>query len=106
MRFNRFLEFLFKVIVIILVTLLAIVTIVVIAKVIHANEFHADRYEIVKYVVNRGDSIWSIGEEHKVPGEDVRRWIFEVEKLNETDLDVIQPRQVIYIYSVVEEGDK
>ena len=105
MKLNKFLEFVLKIITIVLMVLLAIVLIIVVAKVIKANEFDSEKYEIVEYTVNRGDTIWSIGEQHKIPSEDVRRWIFEVEKLNEKDLDIIQPRQVIYIYSAIEGGE-
>lgn len=57
-----------------------------------------DDYQTKTYVVEYGDTLWSIGSKHANESTDVRQWIYEVEKLNDIDNALIYPGDVIDIY--------
>ena len=49
------------------------------------------------YQVVGGDTLWDIASEYTVPGEDVRRVVFEIRRLNDLDGSVIIPGQVLRV---------
>lgn len=85
--------------------ILAVVVIVIVVKTAPIfHQFDTDKYEIQPYTVSYGDTIWDIGMQNKLPSEDNRQWIFEVEKLNNLDLTKLSIGQQIMIYTA--KGDK
>ncbi len=49
------------------------------------------------YRVVGGDTLWDIASEYTVAGEDVRRVVFEIRRLNDLDGSVIIPGQVLRV---------
>ncbi|MCB2224017.1 MAG: LysM peptidoglycan-binding domain-containing protein [Actinobacteria bacterium] len=49
------------------------------------------------YLVVGGDTLWDIAAAHTTPGEDVRRVVYEIQRLNDLDGSVIQPGQVLQV---------
>jgi nucleoid-associated protein YgaU len=44
-------------------------------------------------VVHAGDTLWGLGRRYAPPGEDLRRWIFDVERINDLAADGLRPGQ-------------
>lgn len=58
-----------------------------------------DDYYVEKYVVEKGDTLWSICCEHTDEHTDTRIWVYEVENLNDIDdSSFLYPGDIIYIY--------
>lgn len=51
----------------------------------------------VEWVVQPGDTLWSIAEAHALPGEDIRAALWEIRQLNGLESSHIVPGQVIRI---------
>ena len=49
------------------------------------------------YTVTVGDTIWSIASENKKDGQDVREYIYQLQKVNGLDDCMIYPNQTIKI---------
>ena len=49
------------------------------------------------HLVVSGDTLWGIAGEHTAPGEDVRKVVFEIQRLNGLDGSVILPGQVLQV---------
>ena len=49
------------------------------------------------YTVTAGDTLWSIASENKKDGQDVREYIYELQKVNELHDCMIYPNQTITI---------
>ncbi len=49
------------------------------------------------HVVVVGDTLWDIAAESTTPGEDVRRVVFEIQRLNDLEGSVILPGQVLRV---------
>ncbi len=49
------------------------------------------------YRVVGGDTLWDIASGYTVPGEDVRRVVFEIQRLNDLDGSVIIPGQMLRV---------
>lgn len=49
------------------------------------------------YTVTAGDTLWSIASENKKDGQDVREYIYELQKVNELHDCMIYPNQTIKI---------
>jgi len=59
----------------------------------HGEQAHSKQ---TIYVVQRNDTLWSIGSAHKLLGEDVRDYIDQVSAVNHiSDGDVVQPGETI-----------
>jgi len=62
---------------------------------IHSAVAHAHgvRPSGTTVVVQSGDTLWGLGERYAPPVTDLRRWVFEVERLNGMTSSVILPGQ-------------
>jgi LysM repeat protein len=49
------------------------------------------------YLVTTGDTLWEIAAAHTLPGDDVRRTVYEIQRLNDMRGSVIVPGQVLQI---------
>ncbi len=49
------------------------------------------------HLVIAGDTLWDIATEHTAPGEDVRRVVFDIQRLNGLNGSVILPGQVLQV---------
>jgi LysM repeat protein len=49
------------------------------------------------HLVTTGDTLWDIAAAHTLPGDDVRRTVYEIQRLNELSGSVIVPGQVLQI---------
>lgn len=77
---------------IIFVSLLLIFVVIIPKQVVQAD---TTTYE--EYVVEKNDTLWSIASENKKAGQDIREYIYELQKLNNLDYCMIYPGQEIKI---------
>lgn len=49
------------------------------------------------HLVTTGDTLWEIAAAHTLPGDDVRRTVYEIQQLNDLSGSVIVPGQVLHI---------
>ena len=49
------------------------------------------------HLVVTGDTLWDIADAHTLPGDDVRRTVYEIRRHNALDGSVIVPGQVLQI---------
>ena len=49
------------------------------------------------HLVVTGDTLWDIAAEHTTPGEDVRRVVYEIQRLNDLDGSMILPGQELQV---------
>lgn len=62
------------------------------------NRVSADEPQaVIEYVVQPGDTLWSIAEEITLPGEDVRAVIGDLKELNRLDVSSLQIGQRLSI---------
>lgn len=61
------------------------------------NTVNADSTNYEDYIVNVGDTLWTIAAENKKADEDIRKYIFELQKVNGLDDCMIYPNQTIKI---------
>lgn len=62
-----------------------------------SNKFNADNYELVEFVVGRGQSAWGI-QQMLTPKEDVRPILHELSIINGKDMGQIQQGDVIKFF--------
>ena len=53
--------------------------------------------EIISYTVSKGDTLWTIAQEHKADSKDIKQYIYELKKLNNMTNSNIYERQTIKI---------
>lgn len=53
--------------------------------------------EYLQITVKQGDTLWNIAETHKPKGQDIRKFMYQIERLNELETLVLQPGQVLLI---------
>lgn len=56
----------------------------------HEKTIDKNDYYYYCYEVQAGDTYWTIAEEYKMPDDDIREWIKEVQKLNNVDYTYLQ----------------
>lgn len=56
-----------------------------------------EKYETEEYVVQDGDTLWSIAEEFKNNNQDIRDYIYDLRNLNNLDDCIIYPAQTIKV---------
>lgn len=56
-----------------------------------------EKVDLVKVTVSRGDTIWSIANEFKTAGVDIRELVFYIKQVNQLTTAQIYPGQVILI---------
>lgn len=56
-----------------------------------------EKVDLVKVTVSRGDTIWSIANEFKTAGVDIRELVFYIKQINQLTTAQIYPGQVILI---------
>ena len=56
-----------------------------------------DQYGVVAVVVEKGDTLWSIAEEYKPDGIEIREYIYEISKSNGIDNSPLSIGQTIYV---------
>ena len=55
-----------------------------------------NEFVIEDYIVQSGDTLWSIATTYKEPGQDIREYIYDIQVLNNIDC-IIYPGQIIKI---------
>ena len=55
--------------------------------------------QLITVYVTQGDTLWSLVNKYCAPKEDIRKTIYEVEKLNNINNDNIYEGQIIYLPS-------
>lgn len=53
--------------------------------------------QIIEYTVSSGQTLWDIAAEHKADDEDIRKYIYDIKKLNNMTDSTIYPGQTIKI---------
>ena len=82
--------------VVVLLTAIAVLLVLLLANAVGAS-VSDDTTGFTTHQVVGGDTLWDIASEHTVPGEDVRRVVFEIQRLNDLDGSVIIPGQVLRV---------
>lgn len=49
------------------------------------------------YVVQPGDSLWSIARAHSTPQQDIRQLVYRMQKMNRLTSAILQPGQVLLL---------
>ncbi|NLW17694.1 MAG: LysM peptidoglycan-binding domain-containing protein [Firmicutes bacterium] len=57
----------------------------------------ADNRPAPTYVVQQGDTLWSIAKSHSSPEQDIRLIVYRIRKLNKLDSPVIYPGQCLLL---------
>ena len=74
---------------------LAILLIIIYA--IFSNVIAKENRQVMQYTVGKGDTIWSIAKEHKQEKEDIREYVYEIQKMNNMFNSNLAEGQVIDI---------
>lgn len=56
-----------------------------------------EKFYFEEYIVESGDTLWSIAGEYNQPGKDIRELIYDIKKINKLDSVVIKPGQALEI---------
>ena len=87
---NKFLEFIAILIGMLVVTFIvlcfATITKVCIKILFEDTSYYITEYQTEDYTVSNGETLWDIAEEHKKDGQDIREYIYELRKINNTTL--------------------
>lgn len=70
----------------------------IILYVLFSNVIAKEERELVDYTVCQNDTIWSIAKEHKEEDEDIREYVYEIQKINNLVNKDLSDGQVIKIY--------
>jgi len=82
--------------VVVLLTAIVLLLVLLLANAVGASvPDGAAAYETHEVVA--GDTLWDIAGEHTAAGEDVRRVVFEIQRVNDLDGSVIFPGQVLRV---------
>lgn len=85
--------------VVVLLTAIVVLMILLLANAVGASGSEATDgpVEHGSHLVVAGDTLWDIAAEHTTPGEDVRRVVFEIQRLNDLEGSMIHPGQVLRV---------
>jgi nucleoid-associated protein YgaU len=85
--------------VVVLLTAIVMTTVLLLATTVGASGTAAagEPVQHGTHLVVGGDTLWDIAAEHTAPGEDVRRVVYEIQRLNGLDGSVILPGQVLQV---------
>lgn len=64
---------------------------------IYSNSNKPKKMVETKYVVSKGETLWTIANEYAPENEDLRQYIYEVKQINNTSIQTIYEGQVINI---------
>jgi nucleoid-associated protein YgaU len=83
---------------VVLLTAVVVLVVLLLANAVGASDDgRPDAVEVGTHLVVTGDTLWDIATAHTTPGEDVRRVVFEIRRLNDLDGSVILPGQVLQV---------
>lgn len=80
-----------------MIDVVIVVVILLISIFIFGSIANADSSIYEEYVVTPGETFWSIAVENKKDGQDVREYIYQLQKVNGLDDCMIYPNQTIKI---------
>jgi nucleoid-associated protein YgaU len=85
--------------VVVLLTAIVVLVVLLLANAVGAREASTGETAVDhgSYRVVAGDTLWDIAAAHTTPGEDVRRVVWEIQRLNDLDGSVILPGQVLQV---------
>ena len=85
--------------VVVLLTAIVVLMFLLLANAVGASGSEATdgSVEHGSHLVVAGDTLWDIAAEHTIPGEDVRRGVFEIQRLNDLEGSMIHPGQVLRV---------
>lgn len=77
--------------------LLALILIPILLVQIPVSAQSSTEEEYLQITVKQGDTLWNIAETHKPKDQDIRKFMYRIEKLNKLETLVLQPGQVLLI---------
>lgn len=85
--------------VVVLLTAIVVLTVLLLANAVGASgaEAPGGPVEYGSHQVVAGDTLWDIAVDYTNPGDDVRRVVFEIQRLNDLEGSVILPGQVLRV---------
>jgi nucleoid-associated protein YgaU len=85
--------------VVVLLTAIVVLVVLLLANAVGAREAGTGEVAVDhgSHLVVAGDTLWDIAAAHTAPGEDVRRVVYEIQRLNDLDGSVILPGQVLQV---------
>ena len=63
-----------------------------------SNVIAKEERELIDYTVCQNETIWSIAKEHKEENQDIREYVYEIQKINDLFNQDLSDGQVIKIY--------
>ncbi|MCJ7725825.1 MAG: LysM peptidoglycan-binding domain-containing protein [Acidimicrobiia bacterium] len=85
--------------VVVLLTAIVVLMVLLLANAVGASgtEAAGDPVSYGSHQVVAGDTLWDIAADYTTPGEDVRRVVFDIQRLNDLEGSVILPGQVLRV---------
>lgn len=80
-----------------IIDMLIVIAILIVSMLIVGSIANADSRVYEDYIVTSGETVWSIASENKKDGQDVREYIYELQKVNKLENYMIYPGQEIKI---------
>lgn len=74
---------------------LAILLIILYA--IFSNVIAKEERQVIQYTVSKNDTIWSVAKQYKGENEDIREYVYEIQKMNNMFNSVLTEGQVVDI---------
>jgi len=85
--------------IVVLLTAIVVLMVLLLANAVGASGADAtgDPVSHGTHLVVAGDTLWDIAADYTTPGDDVRRVVFEIQRLNDLEGSVILPGQVLRV---------